>query len=514
MGSGRTNSNGEFSITWKTSAGLVETDFDVYAVFDGNSAYDRARSYNQETSVLKHGGSITLNSFPNSANIGDVVQFSGKLNLDQHSSEGAIVYIKDEDALNPDDLLATGYVDRSGRFSADWIVRDVDRDDVADIYAVFEGSSVFYRLTTCDSGATKSFGGLCSKTIPLRIYDSQPIPPAPYVPTTGEYMEMFYSLNLYQSPKVAIVPSPDSYNTVKRHIVPVQEGIRMWESQLTNQFGGSWNVNFEVVKPGQDFFATNPDIIVNLVTHDDYSECVDELLGMAIINSNPTKPIQTVVCSTSLGDIRSNVDVSATSSHEFIHAVGLGHAFNKAGDLMCSIEDGKPTCANLNSKSKTPSILNLEAVKKIYGSDGFQNPNNRISYESRFALDNIQNNEITKLTVVQDNKCPRTDYSYDSTVDDLNIKSGYYVYWILCTDTISYSFSTGNEHDGFKIYLLPPQTDVGNFINNAEGKYYICEEYGKDWITKSNTCNIAPGSTLVLHNENQNAIVVNGYIRN
>lgn len=41
LGKGFTDSNGIYSITWKTSAGLVEDDFDVYAVFDGDSIQTR-----------------------------------------------------------------------------------------------------------------------------------------------------------------------------------------------------------------------------------------------------------------------------------------------------------------------------------------------------------------------------------------------------------------------------------------------------------------------------------------
>lgn len=52
---------------------------------------------------------------------------------------------------------------------------------------------------------------------------------------------------------------------------------------------------------------------------------------------------------------------------------------------MCSIENGRPTCNNLNSKSETPSELNLSAVIEIYGTDGYIDPNNNIRYEERFA---------------------------------------------------------------------------------------------------------------------------------
>ena len=77
----RTDSNGKFKATWKVTAGLLETDFDVYAVFDGDSLYKRARSPDQTMAVLKYGGSIDLYSFPTNAKVGDVITFSGKLDF-------------------------------------------------------------------------------------------------------------------------------------------------------------------------------------------------------------------------------------------------------------------------------------------------------------------------------------------------------------------------------------------------------------------------------------------------
>ena len=335
LGYARTDSNGRFSITWNVSAGLVETDFDVYAVFDGDSSYSRARSPNQILSVLKYGGSITLDPIPARANVGDTVTFSGNLILSQRGSEGAVVYIKDEDTLNPDDLLATAYVESSGRFSASWYVTNVDADREADIYAVFEGNDVLYRLTTCDSGPTFDFGGLCKKTVPLGVYGTATAPPPPPTekPLTGnEYMKLYYALDFTRTPKVAIIPSPDSYDEVRSHIIPVQEGILMWKSQLEQKYGGDWDVDFEVIAPGTLFFQSKPDVIVNLVDYDKEIDCASEFVGLAEVTG--VKPIQTWTCSSYQGVKRSNSDVAATSAHEFIHAVGLGHTFNKKDDLM------------------------------------------------------------------------------------------------------------------------------------------------------------------------------------
>ncbi len=384
---GKTDSNGNFKLTWNVNTGLIEKDFDIYAVFDGDSLYDRARSPNQTVSILKYGGSIQLDPIPSSAKIGEPITFSGSLSLEGHSSEGAIVYIKDEDTLNPDDLLATAYVGTDGRFSANWFATNVDEDNEADIYAVFEGTGIFYRLTTCDSNPTRSIGGICSNTIPVYISGTYMPPPSPSQPVSGEYIEGYYSLDFTQRPLVAIVPSPDSYEETARYAVTVKEGILMWKSYLDSNFGGDWNIDFDVTSKNDMFFSTKPDIVVNLITPEIESRCITDLYGYAQIMENPSKPVQTVVCTNAATD-----QIAATSAHEFIHAMGLGHVWNKQGDMMCSGEEINGslvyTCPNYNlGKSKTPSFLNLAGVVQLYGTDGFRNPNNYVDYKTKFILE-------------------------------------------------------------------------------------------------------------------------------
>lgn len=404
LGNGRTDSNGEFSISWKVKAGYVEKDFDVYAAFEGADNFKKSRSTNQILSVLKYDGGITLDRFPSSANIGDIITFSGILNLGIDSPEGAIVYIKDEDPLSGDDLLATAYVDRNGRFSTNWFVTDVDADGVADIYAVFEGNDVYYRLTTCDNGSTSSFGGTCYNTIPLTIYYTEtPAPPIQNPDTSNkEYIDLYYAMDFTKNPKVAIVPDPDSYNEAARSIVPVQEGIWMWKSHLDSAYGGNWNVDFDVVSSDDLFFTSKPDVIVNLITPEIDSRCNTDYYGYAKIYQNPVKPVQTYVCISANGKTYPSDTVSATAAHEFIHAMGLGHSWNKKGDLMCSSEDvnGQKvyTCPPSYSQSRTPSDLNLAGVTKLYGNDGFKNPNYKVSYKTKYSPQSTSDNTSEEPT--------------------------------------------------------------------------------------------------------------------
>ncbi len=550
LGIERTNSDGRFSIPWHVSAGYFETDFDIYAVFDGDSSYKRARSLNQIMSVLKYAGSIVLDPLPASARVGEAIIFSGSLNFDQGSERGAIVYIKDEDPLDRDDLLATAYVDGSGRFSANWFVTDVDTDSVADIYAVFEGNAEFYRLTTCDRVATLGFGGTCKYTIPLKITTLSAPSPGP---STGpgpdyEYIEVYYSIPLTRNPHVVISPSPDSYDVAKQYVGSIKKGIQIWEYDLERKFGGTWDVTFEVTSPRDPFFKNKPDIVVNIVTPDEDTKCLSEYAGWSEVWKTPPDTIQTQVCT-------SSDDIHRTAAHEFIHAMGLGHAFNKKGDMMCSFEydNGKKfkTCPDLNSRSNRPSDLNLEAVEHLYNSDGFKNPNKSVLYKSKFVAGDSQSSgtSVSKSSLDSDGDgiddridfcdyqketfngyldsdgCPDTEpktqsasddcmsANHDYPIIDLLLESSYSMSYNLLRDgQIVYCFSTDNEYEGFMIYILTPETDVADFINYGDGYYYECEEYGITWLTKSNTCNIASGSTFVLYNDGPNAIRINGWI--
>ena len=134
------------------------------------------------------------------------------------------------------------------------------------------------------------------------------------------------------------MPSPDSYDDVRGHIAPVQEGILHLVSVLEQEYStGNWDVVIDVVPPGSAFVSSEYDIAVSLVTRDDDSDCIDSYLGYSY--TIYPKPVPAVVCSL---DSRTAAEIGATAAHEFIHAIGIGHTFNIKGDMMCSVENGYP----------------------------------------------------------------------------------------------------------------------------------------------------------------------------
>ncbi|MXY60610.1 MAG: hypothetical protein F4Y82_00630 [Cenarchaeum sp. SB0665_bin_23] len=380
---GTTDGAGRFYIGWIVEDSSVETDFDIYAKFDGDFRYDSDQTLRQEMIVYElRGGRLTLDPIQNSTWFGEVVEMSGTLRLDGRSPEGAIIYIKDEDTLNPDDLLTSAYVDASGRFTTYWIAQDVDPTNTIEIQAVFEKDSTHRRLAT-----------------DIQKIAMSDLPRPEFTPAGSEgYMELFYSHSFDHAPRVLIVPNPDSYDSVKKHIAPVQEGISLLTAMLEREYSyGDWNMEFEVVTPG-DRASFEPDIIVNLDSRQDDDGCGEDYTGWAI--PSVKKPVQTVVCSLDLADI----NIRSTTMHEIIHAMGVGHTFNIRGDMLCSKEKGYGyTCppGPHHDKSRVPSELNLAAVAEVYGTDGFQNPNNNITYGEKFTLNDNHGSEPTILELEQ-----------------------------------------------------------------------------------------------------------------
>ena len=426
---GTTNDAGRFYIEWTVKEGTVETDFDIYAKFNGDSGYDSDQTPRQEMSVHElRGGQLVLDPVQDSAWFGDAVEMSGTLYLEGRSTDGAVVYIKDEDRFNPDDLLASAYVDASGRFTTYWIAQDVDPTNTIEIQAVFEKDSTHRRLAT-------DIQKLTTRELPR---------PVSTLAGGDGYMKLLYSFSFDRAPRVLIVPSPDSYDSVRKHIAPVREGISLLTSMLEREYAyGDWNVDVEVVAGGRAGFE--PDIIVNLVTSRDDEGCGEDYSGWANISGK--RPVQTVVCSLD----RTDAAIMGTALHEFIHAIGVGHTFNIPNDRLCSVERGYgPTCPGTYAKSDLPSELNLAAVAAVYGTDGFQNPNNDITRNERFTLNGYQSGGTT---VSHPSQVATDEYQIGTiSTDSDQYKEGE----VILVDGIY----TGEHEEHLSLYLTDRHGDV------------------------------------------------------
>jgi len=66
-----------------------------------------------------------------------------------------------------------------------------------------------------------------------------------------------------------------------------------------------------------------------------------------------------------------------------------------------------------------------------------------------------------------------------------------------------------SESDGFKFWVITPETDATKFIIENEGRHYPdCKEDGT-WVSYTMTCNVKSGSKLLIHNPRNNEQAIN-----
>ncbi len=338
---------------------------------------------------------LALDPPPYRVSTGDVVTFSGMLAPAGVSPEGTTVYI----TCGGGDIVLTGApVDGTGRFTVDWTVawnfwpyanEDGNRYALCGIVALYEDDAVSEGYAAVYGGDAANYpDSLDSVMYTMYIY-RHPLAPESTADAPDGYAEFLYpALDFWQAPRVLIMPSSDYYDEVRMHIIPAMEGIIQLTAMLEREYGGgNWDVSFGVLDREWSFDdIRESDIIVNIVTDREDPLCGVDHSGQA--RNDDTRPIAIKVCSL---ERYSNEQVRATAAHEFMHAIGLGHTFNIAGDRMCGIENGTHTCNAAYSKSYWPSDFNLAAIVAAYGTDGFTIPNHGITRGERFTFEDYQN---------------------------------------------------------------------------------------------------------------------------
>ncbi len=154
-----TGKSGEFRVSWKAE----DTEFwdnvvDVYATFEGDSIHDGSRSdaigISVSSPVIRPpvlvGTHLTLTTNSFEVETGDFIHLNGRLTDDLGNGVGgAMIYFKDRDRLDFDDLIATVETSNDGAFSINWQAERTDPyDSTFELYAVFEGSSNYERSTS------------------------------------------------------------------------------------------------------------------------------------------------------------------------------------------------------------------------------------------------------------------------------------------------------------------------------------------------------------------------------
>lgn len=193
---------------------------------------------------------------------------------------------------------------------------------------------------------------------------------------------------------VVILVNEETSKQSSKYVETAKEAIRDWENLLklhsNNENGWKFNVKTEVGFLDMINYTDANTVVVELVgSSTDYDYC-NEFLGITLYESESFEnPFVSTVLTSCKEENRivelSKNDVYSTVSHEFAHSLGLGHAYNIDGDLMCSIETldtgaDLETCTSYETTGKImPSIYDIDALLYIYGNDGVGAPNKEIT---------------------------------------------------------------------------------------------------------------------------------------
>lgn len=274
------------------------------------------------------------------------------------------------------------------------------------------GSKAYYVAFTADSSSYSAFLPTVERIIdslavkPLEQQKEEESIPKPtvepdaFITISPEYYWWDVDpLNVY------VVVNGQSNRHSLEYIDDAKSAVSKW-SNVLKQYSGNpdaWNFNvYESHKQlefGQNGAVTNnldppADIILELKEDPSGTECFEAGIdGITEYLEDPTAgPLYTYSYTSCKGDQYTNDYVYATVSHEFAHALGLGHAYNTSGDLLCGLDEGEGfledgngesirSCDTVNERVE-PSELDINGLLFMYGMDGFGEPNNSDLYES------------------------------------------------------------------------------------------------------------------------------------
>jgi tetratricopeptide (TPR) repeat protein len=220
---------------------------------------------------------------------------------------------------------------------------------------------------------------------------------------------------------VYVVVEPKSKLVSSKYVPDAIDAINKWSELLKQNSNNSnaWNFNVHVKTESlseneryqfEDRFSPPANIILELKAD---TQDICNVLGESIppVDNNRFSVYSYAFTSCAGIELPHEV-VYSTVLHELAHDLGLGHAYYKNGDLMCSGEKDKHehqfiTCEASQQLKEVPSDLNIQGLLYRYGADGFDTPNKKLKGEEprfyqKFALGvNIENKtRIDRLLTV------------------------------------------------------------------------------------------------------------------
>ena len=232
-----------------------------------------------------------------------------------------------------------------------------------------------------------------------------------------EYIPIVYSFNFTKKPLMAISFGENNYEQFQKVIPSVKNGIKMWTDPLEQKFGMDWSVDFVIITP-QKQLQVKPDLIFNIETVESNEKCLENQgWSSQPIDYDPVKkiykariPVNIYHCykletleDAELFSWLPQVSYEPASAHEFFHALGFGHTYNKEVDFMCGASEGiscpqREFTTEERDKQKIISDFDLTAIAYLYGVDGFQNPNKSVFSDSKFTADDYLNFDVSTYT--------------------------------------------------------------------------------------------------------------------
>jgi predicted Zn-dependent protease len=221
------------------------------------------------------------------------------------------------------------------------------------------------------------------------------------------YIELKYDEWIIDPVNVYIIVNENTQEQSKKYLDDTINAINKW-SYLLKEYSGSydsWNfkITTSIDEPSHyshfEKDKSTRNIVIELVGELEGYEC-SSYFGYSDREFSDTSPDTLEIsakvftsCPDDSNPYSKNNDlphdlVYSTVSHEFGHILGLGHAHNIDGDLMCSIEEEDEengnsfeSCYKDRSKKIEPSESDIKALIYKYEKNGFKTPNRELEVE-------------------------------------------------------------------------------------------------------------------------------------
>jgi predicted Zn-dependent protease len=221
------------------------------------------------------------------------------------------------------------------------------------------------------------------------------------------YIELKYDEWIIDPLNVYIIVNENTQEQSKKYLDDTINAINKW-SYLLKEYSGnydSWNfkITTSIDEPSHyshfEKDKSTRNIVIELVGELEGYEC-SSYFGYSDREFSDTSPDTLEIsakvftsCPDDSNPYSKNNDlphdlVYSTVSHEFGHILGLGHAHNIDGDLMCSIEEEDEengnsfeSCYKDRSKKIEPSESDIKALIYKYKENGFKTPNRELEVE-------------------------------------------------------------------------------------------------------------------------------------